>query len=545
MIPDARAGGPYEGSTGFLPSPAPWVMPLPATLVDLLPRGGAVAFSAPGRPGATYDVLRRQVERTVAGLNERGLGRNDRVAIVLPNGPEMAGAFASVAAGTTAAPLNPAFTESEFAFYLADLGARALVLAEGSDSPARSAADALGVQVLELRVRSEDAAGTFRFAPPAGRAMPERDRSAPLDAGFARPDDMALVLHTSGTASRPKIVPLLHSNVCASALHIRETLALGPNDRCLNVMPLFHIHGLVACVLASLAAGARVYCAPGFNALRFFAWMDDCVPTWYSAVPTMHQAVLARAARNRESVARAALRFVRSSSAALPVGVLRALEETFGTPVVEAYGMTEASHQMTCNPLPPAPRKPGTVGPPTGPEVSVLDEAGNHLDPGQTGEIAVRGPTVTPGYERNPDANAAAFSDGWFRTGDQGYCDQDGYFTITGRLTEIINRGGEKVSPQEVDEVLMAHPAVEQAATFGVPHPKLGAEVAAAVVLRDGASRGQAEVDATPAGIRAFAAIRLAGFKVPRRVLVVDEIPKGPTGKLRRVGLAEQLGLAP
>ena len=520
-------------------------MSLPATVFDLLPAGGAVALSARGRPDATYDVLRRHVERTVAELNERGLGRNDRVAIVLPNGPEMAGAFAAVAAGATAAPLNPACTESEFAFYLADLGAGALMLAEGDDSPARSAADALGVQVLEVRAQPEDPAGTFRFAAPANPTAAERGRGAPLDAGFARPDDVALILHTSGTTSRPKLVPLLHSNVCASARHVRDTLALGPDDLCMNVMPLFHVHGLVACVLASLAAGAGVHCAPGFNALRFFAWMDDCAPTWYSAVPTMHQAVLARAARNRESVARAALRFVRSSSAALPVRVLRELEETFGAPVVEAYGMTEAAHQIASNPLPPARRKPGTVGPPTGPEVAVLDEAGNRLGPGETGEIAVRGPTVTPGYERNPDANAAAFADGWFRTGDQGRCDPDGYLAITGRLTEIINRGGEKVSPLEVDEVLLAHPAVEQAATFAVPHVKLGAEVAAVVVLRDGPSRGQSEGDATPAGIRAFAAKRLAGFKVPRRVLVVDEIPKGPTGKPQRKGLAEQLGLAP
>ena len=540
----------------------------PATVLDLLAApSGSVALSSPGRPDATYDVLRGHVERTVAGLNERGLGRNDRVAIMLPNGPEMAGAFVSVAAGAATAPLNPACKESEFAFHLEDLGAKALLLMEGDDSPARRAARELGVQVLDINAQAEDPAGTFRFAAPAGDAMARRDPSgtgAPDPAGdsfsrhpttpstgFARPGDVALVLHTSGTTSRPKIVPLLHRNVCASALHIRETLALGPSDRCLNVMPLFHIHGLVACVLASLAAGAGVYCAPGFNALRFFAWMDDCAPTWYSAVPTMHQAVLARAARNPKSVARAALRFVRSSSAALPVRVIGELEKTFGVPVVEAYAMTEASHQMTCNPLPPARRKPGTVGPAAGPEVSVVDEAGNHLATNQTGEIVVRGPNVTPGYENNNAANEAAFFDGWFRTGDQGHRDEDGYFTVTGRLKEIINRGGEKVSPREVDEVLMDHPAVEQAVTFAVPHPKLGEEVAAAVVLKKDGGRAEARVaaddrgadDDAPAALRAFASTRLAAFKVPRRVLVMDEIPKGPTGKLRRIGLAEQLGL--
>ena len=508
----------------------------PTTVLDLLAApGGSVALSSPERPDATYGVLRGHVERTVAGLNERGLGRNDRVAIALPNGPEMAGAFVSIAAGATAAPLNPAYKESEFAFHLKDLGAKALMLVEGDDSPARSVARELDMQVLDIQVQAEEPAGAFRFVGKAGGGF------APIRSGFARPSDVALVLHTSGTTSRPKIVPLLHRNVCASALHIRQTLALGPTDRCLNVMPLFHIHGLVACVLASLAAGASVYCAPGFNALRFFGWMDDCAPTWYSAVPTMHQAVLARAARNPESVARAGLRFVRSSSAALPVRTICELEETFGVPVVEAYAMTEASHQMTCNPLPPAQRKPGTVGPAAGPEVSVVDEAGKHLAPGQTGEIVVRGPNVTPGYENNAAANEAAFSDGWFRTGDQGHRDRDGYFTITGRLKEIINRGGEKVSPLEVDEVLMHHPAVEQAVTFAVPHGKLGEEVAAAVVLKEGLGPGIA--DDAPADIRAFAATRLAAFKVPRRVLVVDDIPKGPTGKLRRIGLAEQLGL--
>ena len=508
----------------------------PTTVLDLLAApGGSIALSSPERPDATYGVLRGHVERTVAGLNERGLGRNDRVAIALPNGPEMAGAFVSIASGATAAPLNPAYKESEFAFHLEDLGAKALVLVEGDDSPARSVARELDMQGLDIHVQAEDPAGAFRFVGKAGGGF------APIRSGFARPSDVALVLHTSGTTSRPKIVPLLHRNVCASALHIRQTLALGPTDRCLNVMPLFHIHGLVACVLASLAAGASVYSAPGFNALRFFGWMDDCDPTWYSAVPTMHQAVLARAARNPESVARAGLRFVRSSSAALPVRTIGELEETFGVPVVEAYAMTEASHQVTCNPLPPAQRKPGTVGPAAGPEVSVVDKAGKHLAPGQTGEIVVRGPNVTPGYENNAAANEAAFSDGWFRTGDQGHRDRDGYFTITGRLTEIINRGGEKVSPLEVDEVLMHYPAVEQAVTFAVPHGKLGEEVAAAVVLKEGLGPGIA--DDAPADIRAFAATRLAAFKVPRRVLVVDDIPKGPTGKPRRIGLAEQLGL--
>ena len=354
---------------------------------------------------------------------------------------------------------------------------------------------------------------------------------------MAGPDDIALVLHTSGTTSRPKIVPLLHRNVCATAANIRRTLRLEPADRCMNMMPLFHIHGLMACVLSTLHTGGSVYCAPGFNALKVFAWFADCDPTWYSAVPTMHQAIVARAPRNTAVVERMNLRFIRSSSAALPTRVMAELEDLFAAPVVEAYAMTEAAHQMTCNPLPPAPRKPGTVGIAAGPDVSVMDADDNLLAPGEEGEIVIRGPNVTPGYENNEAANVEAFTAGWFRTGDQGFRDEDGYFTITGRLKEIINRGGEKISPREVDEVLMDHPAVQQVVTFAMPHPKLGEEVAAAVVLREGAG-------AAPGEIRDFAAGRLAGFKVPRRILVLDEIPKGPTGKLRRIGLAEDLGLA-
>ena len=491
--------------------------------------GNAVALSAPGRPDLTYDGLRTHVEATVAALNARGIGRNDRVAIVLPNGSEMASAFVAIAAGATTAPLNPAYRRPEFEFYLQDLGAKAVVLAEGDDSPARAAAAALGVPVMDIASDPDSPAGTFSFVAEPGAA-------AAAHGGMAGPDDVALVLHTSGTTSRPKIVPLLHRNVCATAANIRRTLRLEPEDRCLNVMPLFHIHGLMACVLSTLHAGASVYCAPGFNALKVFGWLADADPTWYSAVPTMHQTILARAGRNAEIVERLRLRFIRSSSAALPSRVMAEVEELFGAPLVEAYAMTEAAHQMTCNPLPPAPRKPGTVGIAAGPEVSVMDAEGNHLAPGEEGEIVIRGPNVTPGYENNEAANREAFTHGWFRTGDQGFRDNDGYFTITGRLKEIINRGGEKISPREVDEALMDHPAVQQVVTFAMPHPKLGEEVAAAVVLREGA-------EAAPGDIRAFASGRLAGFKVPRKVVILDEIPKGPTGKLRRIGLADQLGL--
>jgi oxalate---CoA ligase len=331
-------------------------------------------------------------------------------------------------------------------------------------------------------------------------------------------------------------VPLSQANLAASAGHIARTLQFTARDCGLNIMPLFHIHGLIAGVLAPLSAGSQVFCTPGFNALRFFAWMDEARPTWYTAVPTMHQAILARTAKNADVIARHPLRFVRSSSSSMPPQVIRGLEEAFHAPLIESYGMTEATHQMASNPLPPGTRRPGTVGRAAGPEIAIMAADGTLLERGGTGEIVIRGPNVTSGYENNPTANAEAFTNGWFRTGDQGVMDADGYITITGRLKEIINRGGEKISPREVDEILMDHPAVAQVVCFGMPHPKLGEEVAACVVLRDGQRASERE-------LQEFVARHAADFKVPKKILFMGEIPKGATGKLQRIGMAAKLGL--
>lgn len=505
-----------------------------STIHELLQVGDddAVAVSGLDRAAQNYAGLRQQACDTVAALNGFGIGRNDRVAIVLPNGPEMATAFVSVACGATTAPLNPAYKRDEFDFYLADLGAKALLVEEGSDGAAVEAALASNIHILDLCIDPAAPVGTFSL-----RARTPVVPGQTVDGGVAGSSDIALVLHTSGTTSRPKIVPLSQANICASARNIQATLKLESDDVCLNVMPLFHIHGLMAAVLATLGKGASVFAAPGFDALKFFSWLQLAQPTWYTAVPTMHQALLGRAARNREIIERARLRFIRSSSSSLPPQVLAELEKTFEVPVVEAYAMTEASHQMTCNQLPPGLRKPGTVGCAAGPEVAIMDESdANLLETGQTGEVVIRGDNVTAGYENNPVANAENFVKGWFRTGDQGVMDDDGYLTITGRLKEIINRGGEKISPREVDEVLMDHEAVQQCVTFAIPHKSLGEEIAAAVVLRDGA-------EADEKSIRAFAGERLAPFKVPRKIIFLDEIPKGATGKLQRIGLAEKLGI--
>ena len=351
---------------------------------------------------------------------------------------------------------------------------------------------------------------------------------------MAKAEDVALVLHTSGSTSRPKMVPLSHQNLCASAKHIREALALTPSDRCLNIMPLFHIHGLMAAVLSTLGAGASVVATPGFDAPRFFDWVSAFQPTWYTAVPTMHRAILARSAQCGQPSGKSCLRFIRSCSSALPASLMAELEARFGVPVIEAYGMTEASHQMACNPLPPGVRKPGSVGVATGTEIAIMEVGGARLlTQGEVGEIVVRGPNVMQGYANQVADNA--FTDGWFRSGDLGRLDADGYLFMEGRIKEIINRGGEKISPREVEEVLLQHPAVVQAVVFAMPDKTLGQDVGAAVVLRD--------PHIMEKELRQAVAVRLAHFKVPRRILVLDALPLGPTGKPQRIGLAEKLGL--
>jgi oxalate---CoA ligase len=472
----------------------------------------------------TYTELWARVRELVGDLRGAGVGPGDRVAIVLPGGRDLALTLLACASGASAAPLNPAYREEEFRFHLADLGVRAVVMPGSGDPAGSQAAQASGVPVLRWcdgRLVPEGNGG-----PASGHA---RAQSRVADAP-------ALLLHTSGTTSRPKLVPLSHANLCASAVHVRDTLALTPADRCLSVMPLFHIHGLVASLLASLAAGAAVECTPGFYAPEFFRWMDAFGPTWYTAVPTMHQAILARAPKHPDVIARRRLRLIRSSSSALPPVVMDRLEAVFGAPVIEAYGMTEAAHQMASNPLPPMRRKPGSVGRPAGPEIAIMAEAGGLLPANCPGEVVIRGPNVTRGYEDNSEANQGAFTDGWFRTGDQGYLDEDGYLFITGRLKEIINRGGEKIAPRSVEEALLSHQAVAEAAVFAVPDASLGEAVGAAVVLRPGRNAGERE-------LQHHVAARLADFNVPAVILLRDELPKGPTGKVQRIGLAARLGL--
>lgn len=489
----------------------------------------AAAVLAPGRAPLSYGGLYRQANAVGRALRAMGIGREDRLAVVLPNGPEAAVAIVGTAANAACAVVNPVYGVDELERYFAALRPHALLAPAKVDAPARRVALAQGVPVIELAAPAGAAAGMFTLRTDRPQA-PSRDPVGP--------GRIALLLLTSGTTLRPKIVELTHANICTSAYSSVAAIGLAATDRCLNVLPLFHGHGLIATVLASLAAGASVVCTPGCDVNQFFGWLKDTRATWYSAVPTMHQAILAQARTHPALAEGCRLRLIRSASAPLPPRVLAELEHTFATAVIEFYGMTEtASAPIACNPLPPRRRKAGSVGIPVGLDVAILGDGGNFLPHGQTGEVVVRGPSVTPGYADDPPATQAAFVGEWFKTGDRGFFDDDGYLFLTGRTREMINRGGENIAPREVDEALLEHPAVAEAVTFAVPHATLGEDVAAAIVLRP-------QADATVHDIRRFAAQRLAGFKVPRRVLVVKELPKGPTGKVQRVGLAAKLGLA-
>ena len=488
-------------------------------------RSAAPCIVAADGRAMTWQQLLQQLMVTRAALRSIGIGPDDRVALALPDGPTLAAAFVSIASCTGCAPLNTAYTADEYEFYLRDLGTKALITREGVTPAAEEVAARLGIPILQCE---KEIGAPGRFTLDLSRAD-ARATDGPLDA-----DTVALYLYTSGTTSKPKLVPLRHRNLVASAANMARTLELSASDRCLNLMPLFHIHGLMGGLLAPLGAGGSTVCPPSLQPGKFIRWMEATQPTWYTAVPTMHRMVISEAEANGDVISRHPLRFVRSSSAPLPAQLFDKLASTFGAPVLEAYSMTEAAHQMTCNPLGPRRQKRGTVGIAAGPDVAVMDEAGRLLEQGETGEVVVRGPSIMSGYEANPQANAGAFTDGWFRTGDQGRFDAEGYLVITGRLKEQINRGGEKFAPLEVDQALLAHPDVSEAATFGFPHPTLGQEVAAAVVLVQGAQT-------TPDEFQAFLRQRLAAFKIPRRLVVVDAIPKGPTGKVQRSQLHQQL----
>ena len=490
-----------------------------STLADLfaLADSARPAVILPEDGSATSRAnLAGQVEALAASLRGAGLQPGQAVAIVLPNGLEYLACFLAVTrARLIAAPLNPAYKPEEFRFYLEDIDAVA-VIAPPEALPIRDMARDLGLPVCSA---TRDGKGQVRLE---GIGVAAGFQPADLEA--PRPDDTALFLHTSGTTSRPKGVPLTHGNLMASIRNISTHYQLSPADTGLVVMPLFHVHGLIGATLSPLYAGGTVVVPSRFSASAFWPTVKMHHVNWYSAAPTIHQILLSRADSDG-APAQSGFRFIRSCSAALAETTLRQLEARFGAPVLEAYAMTEASHQMTSNPLPPGFRQPGTVGRGTNVDVGIMDEAGNLLPAGTPGEVVVRGPNVTRGYHNNPEANAASFTNGWFRTGDRGVLDSDGYLTLIGRIKEMINRGGEKISPLEVDAVLLAHPAVAEAATFAAPDPKYGEEVHAAVVLK-----GEATVELLQAHCRGC----LADFKVPKVIYLTNALPRTPTGKVQR-----------
>jgi len=480
--------------------------------------GGDRALVTPeDGPALTYAQLADRVALLAGQLAATGVGRGDRVAFALPSGPELPQLLLATAVlGAAAAPLNPAYTEDEFAFFLGDIEARLLLLPAGELAAARAAATASTpiVDVVSLP------AGPPRLIVD-GEAV---ERTASFRPGG--PDDIGLLLHTSGTTSRPKQVPLLQRNLMASTRAIAAHYELGRDDVSFCVMPLFHVHGLVASLFAALSAGGSAVVPRRFSPRRFWPQARELGTTWLSAGPTLHQMILEKVDGDG---APGTLRFVRSCSSALSPALLNRTEQVYGVPMLEAYGMTEASHQMASNPLPPGRRMPGSVGVATGTEIGIVDRRLRPLPEGSAGEVVIRGPGVTPGYLNNPAANAEAFFDGWFRTGDLGVL-EDGYLRLQGRLKEMIIRGGENISPAEIEDVLRTHPAVADAVCFGVADDKYGEEVAAAVVLC-----GEADERLLIAHCRE----RLAVFKVPRAIHVLPHIPRTTTGKVQRRRVAE------
>ena len=488
-----------------------------STVDQILPKDSAkTALIIPEGPSWAFSVLEEKVSQTSEQFKTLGIGHQDRIAFVYPQDHAFVASFlALLRLGAHAAPLNPAYTAEELQFYLEVIRPKSILVPEAIPEEIRRAAEKLSVPLMTIDARLQVRAhGTLEKSPSAKPAS----------------EDTALFLHTSGTTGRPKGVPLKHRNLLASIYNIRAALQFTPEDTGLCVMPLFHIHGLMVSLLSPLSAGSGVVLAPRFSASHFWSWVKTHRVNWYSAVPTIHQTLLNRAGVD-EAPNPSPFRFIRSSSAPLAIPVLKAMEERFGCPVIEAYGMTEASHQIASNPLPPEERRHGSVGKGFGVKIAILSEDNVFLSPGQEGEVVIQGDNVIDHYENNPEADAKSFFQGWFRTGDVGVLSQDGYLSLKGRIKELINRGGEKIAPPEIDQVLLTHPKIKEAASFPLPDEKYGEIVACAIVAKEAT---------TEEAITSFCQIHLSSFKVPSRIFFVDELPKNPTGKIQRAALTAQ-----
>lgn len=490
-------------------------------------RSESIAISNGDGTAISYSDLFTRVRALITSFRACGVERNSRVAIVLPNGTEMAVSLLAVSSMAASVPLNPAYRKDEFRAYFDEMNIAALLTIRGFPSEAREVADETGLKVIEL---SDDGCMTVTMAGKTVASDPD-DMDEDWSERTSGPDDIAMVLLTSGSTGRSKKVPLSNRNVCVATANICRTMELTAADRCLCMWEQFHVGGLVDLLLVPLASGGTVICAGSFDAARFYAMLGPARPTWFQGVPTTLNELLVHARRNDVDPKAAPLRFIRSVAAPLSVQLMGEIEDLFEVPVIQTLGMTEAAPLITTNLLPPHKRKPGSVGKTSGPEIRLVGPDWSDVPRGETGEVMIRGDNVFSGYEDAPEANAHAFRGGWFRTGDTGYFDEDDYLFLTGRLKEMINRGGEKITPQEIDDVLTSHPQIAQAASFSIEHRTLGEDVAAAIVLKiPGAVSEQ--------NVRAFVGEHLAEFKVPRKILILDEMPRDPIGKVNRASLA-------
>ena len=486
----------------------------------------AIAILSPGRDPLSFGALLDQIDEVRTTLNASGMGRGDRIGLLAPRGPETAVCALAIASCAVCVPLNPEATVAELEEGLRQTRAKAILVPATASDNLRDLLRRLEVMSLEYSVAS---------GAPAGKIQLRGERVASVaHGGAAMPADIAFVLRSSGTTAAPKIVPCSHANIVARASKFRRLLGLNPADRSLNLMPLCYSHGLNSGLIGPLVSGGSAICPPVFDRATFLTCVRELLPTWYTAGFTYHQAIFEWLSQRPDALAGHRLRFVRVGSGPLSQQARLGLERILGAPVLEVYSSSETG-SITANPIAGI-RKPGTVGISPDDDVAVMDLAGNLVSAGVKGEIVVRGPTVFDGYEANPAANQRAFCNGWYRTGDEGIMDADGYLKVSGRLDEVINRGGEKISPREVDEALLEHHAVAEAASFPLPHPTLHQELVAAVVPHRGAQVSEDE-------LRQFLAARLTPFKIPRRIIWASELPKTPRGKLARNRLADHFGL--
>jgi acyl-CoA synthetase (AMP-forming)/AMP-acid ligase II len=492
--------------------------------------GARALVIAKDRTEVSYGALAALVDDVAARMGSTGLRRGDSVGLVCANTAEFVVALLGAArAGLVVAPLDPTLPRSEMSTRLERLGAQAIIVGP----PAVDAAQIAGLRIPTWELRVDIAASGIATATLETGAGAVRNVRC---AGPGLSDNDSLVLFTSGTTGGAKMVPLTHTNVAASVQGICGTYELGSADATVAVMPLFHGHGLLAVLLASLASGGCVLLpARGrFSAHTFWDDVRAVGATWFSAVPTIHQILLEWSTRDYPGPQVVSLRFVRSCSAPLNTAVARAIARTLGTPVLSAYGMTETTHQATSQPLPQrGPLKHGSVGRATGVNLRIVDHNGQTCTAGTVGEVWVRGPTVARGYLANPAETAKSFADGWFRTGDLGSLDEDGYLFLAGRIKNIINRGGEKISPEHVEAILARCSGVSEAAVFAIPDPMYGERVGAAVVVSQAEGVGPDEILQHCRG-------QLSPFEVPDRLEVVAALPYTAKGALDRRALEDR-----